>query len=188
MDETEDVEALVGPRVRVLQIIAAALILGVLIFLVVAVVIVQQRGGGLGQQADPPFVSYVALGFFAVALLVCTFVPALAVGGQVRRVAAGTWQPPQKVPATAYPSDAAKLLAVYQTRTVIAYALLEGPAFLGCIAYLSEAQTIALAVAAAAVLLMLLTFPTRLRANLWLLRQQALVDELRASGGLADGG
>jgi hypothetical protein len=188
MDETDNLEGLLGPRVRVLQIIAAALILGVLTFLIIAVVVVQQRGGAAEQPGAPPVLSYAALGFFAVALLLWTFVPALAAQGPVRKIAAGTWQPPQNVPATAYPSDAARLLAVYQTKTIIAGALLEGPAFLGGIAYLIEAQPITLGVPVAAVLLMLLTFPTRLRANLWLLRQQSLVDELRASGGLAGGG
>jgi hypothetical protein len=120
----------------------------------------------------------MAVGMWAV-------LPAWTARAQVARVAAGTWTyGPGAADGGAYATDADKLLAVFQSRCVMASALLEGPGFFAGIAYLLEGQPFALGVTAAAVLLMLATFPTRGRVERWLEVQQARVDEMRQTGDL----
>jgi hypothetical protein len=182
MHEPDATDRLLRPRLRVLQMIAGALITGVLAFGVVVIVLVQQRGPA-GPGANGPVLTYVALAFFAANAVVWSFLPARFAQKQVRDIAAGTWKPGPQTSAAAYPSDLAKLLVVLQTRTVIAYALLEGSAFLGWIAYLTEGDLLALAAVAGPLALMQLTFPTRLRVEVWLQRQQARLEELRQIAG-----
>jgi hypothetical protein len=170
MYEPDSVDSLLGPRLRVLQIIAATLLAGVLTFLVVVIVLVQQRGQGLGQPGDP-VVTYVALAFFVTQVGVWAFLPASLARKRVLDLAATT---AARGPGAA---PAGELLAVFQTKTIISYAMLEGVAFFGCIAYLLEGDVLALAVVAAPVLLMLLTFPTRPRVLSWLGQQQARLEE-----------
>jgi hypothetical protein len=58
-------------------------------------------------------------------------------------------------------------------------ALLNSSAFFGCIAYLLEAQPLALAVVGVTVVLMLCKFPTQERVRAWLERQAEVLSELR---------
>jgi hypothetical protein len=62
---------------------------------------------------------------------------------------------------------------------IVGLALLEGTAFLGILAYLIEAQPLALGVTGIAILCMLLKFPTRSRVQAWLERQTEQLTELR---------
>ncbi|HEX3871020.1 MAG TPA: hypothetical protein VHV77_11320, partial [Pirellulales bacterium] len=81
--------------------------------------------------------------------------------------------------ATAFSTDASKLLAVRQVSTIISMALLEGSAFFGCAAYMLESQPWALGVVAAALLLMLVHFPTEGRLRTWLQWQTEELEEMR---------
>ena len=93
----------------------------------------------------------------------------------LRQIASGAWPLPPGADAAAFASDTAKLLAVRQTTMLISWAMVEGAAFFGCIAYLLEAQPFTLAVVGVAVLLMLVDFPTERGVSAWLERQ---VDQL----------
>ena len=102
------------------------------------------------------------------------------------KIAAGTWtatSEPAAPPAAFAATDGGKLLAVFQTRSIIAGALLEGPAFLAGVAYMTERQAAALGIVACAVLLMLITFPTHGRVQAWLEKQQQSIDTTRQFGG-----
>jgi hypothetical protein len=166
------------------QIIAAALLTGLLAFAGIALMLVQQQGRGLNPPAGPPIESWVALGFFVAALVLWAVLPRWVARAQVARVAAGTWTPNPRLAASANATDAVKLLAVFQSRTVMASALLEAPGFFAGIAYLLEGQPFALGVVGAAVLLMWASFPTRGRIERWLEAQQAQVDAMRQTGDL----
>jgi hypothetical protein len=65
---------------------------------------------------------------------------------------------------------------------MIGLALLEGAAFLGCIAYLLEARPLALGVVVVAITPMLVNFPTEARVRAWLERQADQLAELRQQG------
>ena len=103
----------------------------------------------------------------------------------LRRIAAGTWQPPPPQAASAFPTDTAKLLAERQRSMIIAMALLEGVGFLGGIAYMLEASLLALGVAFVAILFLALNFPTEGRVRFWLDQQLDALSNLRQQGDLA---
>lgn len=182
MEPQEIPEDVLRPRVRVMQIIAAALLMGVLVFLGVALFLVQREGRGLNPPGELPYVSYFGLLYSAALLFAWALIPASLARRQVRHVAAGTWAPG---PATVSPramTDAERLLAVYQTKNLVGWALLESIGFFGCLAYLLEAEPFALSFVASAVVLLLLSFPTRGRTLRWLEVQQSRVAEIRQSG------
>jgi hypothetical protein len=183
-------------QLRTLQIIASALLLGVLFFL--GIVLVLQHGQGLNQQAGTLVLSYVALALLASILIVWSFLPNQLANGQVRKIADGSWTPgpedstysrspvnPESLLA-AFPTDADKLLAVFQTTSIVGWALLEGSALLGCVAYLLEAQPFVFAVIGVPVLLFVVTFPMRGRVTRWLEEQQRRVKDIRQSEGLPE--
>jgi hypothetical protein len=170
-----------APRVRILQIITATLIGGVVIFLGFALFTVLQNGQGLAPAADVPLISLMAAVLLIVNAPMAVFVPTLQVKSAVRQIAAGTWRPPQQASQDEFASDAAKLVAVKQSSTIIALALLEGAAFLGCTAFLLEGRVLAVGVVGVALAFMTPLFPTHGRLQAWLEQQLAAVEERRAS-------
>jgi hypothetical protein len=172
-------------RLRVMQILAAALILGVVIFLGIVLFLVQvQNGGrGLAPPQDVPIISLVLVVFFVVQAPLSFLLPAFIVRSQLRQIAVGSWALQGRVPNPAlFATDGGKLLAGFQSSLIIGLALLEGAAFFGCVAYLLEAQSFALAIVVVAILLMLVRFPTAGGVRSWLERQGAALSALRAQG------
>jgi hypothetical protein len=181
MSELDD---FLGPRLRVMQIIAATILLGAVAFAVIALSVVwgQNGGRGLAPPAGLPILSVVAAFVLATNGLLAAFFPRVVTRAVVRRIAASLDWPPGK-DAEFYAEAAAQLLASRQTTMIIALALLEGAAFLGGFAYLLEAQPLALGVVGAAVFLMLLHYPTRDRVRAWIERQADRVRALRRPDG-----
>ena len=171
-------------RLRVLQVIAGALLLGVVTFLVIDLIIVftQTKGAGIAPAGDLPMISVVAVVLLAVDAPLAFLVPGFQTRAAVRQIAAGTWRPAPAACAEAFRTDSSKLLAVRQATLVVGLALLEGAAFFGCIAFLLEARPFALGVVLVAVLLMLVKFPTEGRVRAWLERQADRLAELRQQG------
>jgi len=184
---------LLDARIRVVQIIVGALMAGVVVFagyVIFCAPTNQAAGPAAGAPAAPvaaaptPVLSIAAVAIFAAALLMWAIVPNRLADAQVAKIAAGTWTPQasESGPPRAM-TDSEKLLAVFTTKATIAAALLEGPAFLGSAAYMIERHAFTLGVAAWAVALMVITFPTRDRVVGWLEKQQAFIDETRQFGG-----
>jgi hypothetical protein len=177
-------ENLLRSRLRIMQLIAGSLLAGVLALLAVVlyVVLVRNEGKGANPPPDRPPVSLVAVLAVAVTAPLALVLPGIRTRAAVREIAAGTWRAPADSLRT-FAGDADKLLHVRQTTMIIALALLEGAAFLGCIAYLNEAQPFALAAVAVPLLLMLATFPTEGRMRDWLQLQTGRIAEARQLGG-----
>jgi hypothetical protein len=184
---SEQVDLLPGQYLRTMQIIAGALFLGVAAFLAIVlfIVLVQGNGQGMAPPVGLPILSLVLVGLFIVTLPLAFIIPGVLTQAALRRIATRTWRPPLHANPIYYSSDAAKLLTVRQTATIIGLAILEGTAFFGCIAYLLEAQAFALGVIIVAMLLMLLNFPTEGRVRGWLERQTDCLAELRQQAGSA---
>jgi hypothetical protein len=71
------------------------------------------------------------------------------------------------------------LAVIYQTRTIIAAALLEGAAFFATVAYLIEHKPITLYVAIALAFLILAHIPTLSRFESWLDSESTSIEQMR---------
>jgi hypothetical protein len=176
MDEPNLDNPIYTQRLLMLQIIAGALIFGVLAFLVLVVFIVQNDAA---NQPEAAVVSLLALGALPLSVALWTFIPGLVSRKGVEQIADGTWRPGPDAAAGSFPDDTSKLWAVYQTRIIIASALLEGAAFIGCTAYLVEHQIFVLAVPVIVLALMVATFPTRGRVGSWVEEQLLVIQGRR---------
>jgi hypothetical protein len=169
------------PQLTTMRIIAGALLSGVTIFLAIVLylVLVENDGHGLNPPVDLPFLSVASLVLLLMEAPLSFIVPANITRKAVQQIAQGTWLGPQGTDPSAFPTDAAKLLAVYQTAMIVGLAMLEGAAFFGCIAYLVEGHAVGLGVVILAVLLQILRFPTESRVRAWLEQQAEMLAQLR---------
>ncbi len=167
---------------RVNQIVAAVLILGIVIFLGIVLFLVQAQNGGQGKVpplGNLPMISIMVVLFFIIQAPLSFLLPALMVRGQLRRIAADARGPWSSNPSL-YATAGGKLMALFQTSMLIGLALLEGTALFGCIAYWMEAQLFTLGIVCLCLVLMLLRFPTAGRVRAWLERQGEALNALRA--------
>ena len=133
-----------------IQMIALALIVGVVMLVVVVVTV--------GPIGELPEMTWVAAAV-AVALggVVPFFSPGRLLGIQLSRSAtSGEESDPD-----------ARALAAYRTSILLRYALLEAAALLNAVAYMLSGLPLALGVTALAVLAMLSLYPTRARIDTW---------------------
>ncbi|MFQ5734665.1 MAG: hypothetical protein ACE5KM_22250 [Planctomycetaceae bacterium] len=143
--------------VRAMQVINFALVAGVMIFALIAVI-------GIGALEQPPaghFVSLVAAAAAAMAFVMHLVVPN-AIGAELSGGESGR--------------DAANWYGVYQTRLIVALAILEGAAFFNLIATISEHNWWSLAIAGVLVFWMLIRFPTRTRVDQWVESQKMMTE------------
>lgn len=145
-----------------IQIIAGALIAGVVSFGLVAVFLT------FGDQPDDPLLGYVAAGFSAVMLVMSLTIPSLVARQQTREAFARAGDDEERARRNLY--------AAFQTKTIIGFAMLEGAAFFDLVAYMNTARTWVLAIAAALVAIMVSRFPTRGRIENWIENQMQLRD------------
>jgi hypothetical protein len=165
-------------RLRVMQIIALALLLGVISFLGVALFLVMNRNPAQAGQR-PPILSYVAGGMLIMNACMAVMVPYFMTRAGLARLAA--------MPSTGNVTQDRQtalqhLLGLRQTGLIMALAMLEGAAFLGCIAFIVEGQWFVVGVVAVATVLMALRFPTHRGITSWLERQLSLLEEMRGRG------
>lgn len=170
----------IGPCVRTMQIIAFSLITGVVTFLGIACFMV------FGQpQAQPPaanalpILSIMAAVMFAGMAPMSYVLPLIMTQASRQKIAAGTWQSPPGMDPSFFKTNSAKLLTVKQTTHVIRYAMIEGAAFFGCIAFIVERNPLVLGVVGVAILAMLLMFPTESGVRAWIAQQEKLIDPTR---------
>lgn len=169
-------------RLRTMQIIAAAIVVGAVIFFAIALFV--RLGGNRGAPADRPILSYVALTVAVFDVFVYWFIPDLVAANTRRQIARGTWTPPQGPRNFPTPTtDAERLWIVFQNRLIIGLALLEGATFFLLIAYLAEGSFLALVPAWVFIIAMLMQFPTRVGVERWVEEQQQLLQEERQTSG-----
>jgi hypothetical protein len=173
------------PAIMTLRIIVVALATGVVAFAVTAIVIrVQQAVAPANDTAE----LLTTLGIVAapVAFLLSRFVPGLIVATSRRQIASGQYgSPAESNPhQTGGPQsslrqlgDDGKLFTVYQTKTIISAALLEGAAFLNIVAYLLGGSPIALGLGLLLALAIVALFPRNSRVVEWIEGQRRLMAE-----------
>jgi hypothetical protein len=134
---------------RVLQIIVGALITGVLAFAGFVVFT-----GALQQPPKPGFLSQLAVVMAAINVALHAIIPSIIERSALANQSVGSGVP--------------QLLGVFQTRTIIAAALLEGAALFATVTVMIEHQSWVLVVTGVLLLLLLLQFPTTTRVEQWL--------------------
>lgn len=152
---------------RNMQIITFALAAGVVIFMAI-VGFLGLRDGANRAPEQLPIITIIAF-----AMLAADFAMTLIVPRQI--VAAGI----QRIAQSRVSGDLKMLLGLRQTSLIITLALFEGPAFVGCVAFLIERQVYALAVPILALVGMAMHFPTENSLRDWLERHGRQVLELR---------
>jgi hypothetical protein len=150
-----------------MQIIAGALIAGVVVFLGLVGVLILS-GQPLGNRDHNPVMSILPFVMLAGCLVAMVIV--------VRQMEVAGLQRIADVDAE---SDLVQLLGLKQTTLIVTLALFEGPAFFGCIALLIEQQLYVIAVPLVALAGMALNFPTRHSIRNWLEIKARRVLELR---------
>ena len=141
-------------RIRVIQIIATAIAMGALIFLVVVLIV--RSIANMPQPPRMPLITYIALGFAAIQLLVFAIVPRQMAASGRTRIAT------RQVPDGASVDDG-DLCNLYSTTMIVGLALLEGVTLFLWIAYLLEGQVMSLLAGGVLLVLIVLQFPTTAR-------------------------
>jgi len=171
----------ITPVLRQCQIIVGSLIAGSVVFLV----IVLFRGQPQAANAGPPVMTYVALVFMAVILVARAIVPVVVARLARRRIVRG--ETPFLPTTGGAPikgmieniGDAGRLALVFQTKTIIAGALLEGCAFFLLVVHMIEGSPISLGAALALILALAMLMPTRGRIVRWIENQLELLEQER---------
>jgi len=166
--------------VRTIQIIVCALFAGVVAFLGVAIFLVAKNVHA--ATPDKPILTYASLGMAIAVVIAWLFVPSLAAAGMKKNIVSGqsgNWGIVKNMPNAAGLGNVVPLAVVYQTKTIIAAALLEGAAFFCTVAYLIEHQPIALYAAIALAVLILAQIPTASRFESWLDSESTSMEQMR---------
>ncbi|REJ93810.1 MAG: hypothetical protein DWQ34_09900 [Planctomycetota bacterium] len=142
--------------VRTSQIIAGALIAGVVMFAVIGVV----AFGALSDDPSGMIVSLVGAVFAVMSIVMHRVVPSAIVRPVRSRGRSAT--------------SADELPGMYRTKLIIGLAILEGAAFFNIVAAIVEHNWWSLGIAGVLVFWMLTAFPTRTRIEHWIETQQLL--------------
>lgn len=145
-------------QIRVMQIIAAALVMGVVFFAGIVVVI-----GALNQPPAGMFMGVLGAGMAAMMMVLHFVVPAV----MTRQAADGV----------SSNAEVTVWAGIYQTKLIIGLALLEGAAFFNLIVCIIEHNWWSLAIAGALVSWMIFAFPTRSRVEQWIENQRIIADQ-----------
>jgi hypothetical protein len=154
---------LAGP-IRTIQIMAAAIVAGVGMFLIIVLTL---RGQGPAPAASP-ILLYVGIVFGVAALAARLVVPNLLVAARRRQLPGS--------------SSSRDLLGLFQLRTIVGMALLEGAAFFLVIVYLLDGSQLALLLSILGVVIVASQFPTRSSIDRWLARQRELIEQEQQLG------
>ena len=142
----------VGPESvgRISQIIAGALIMGVVIFACVAFFIAK------GEPAKSPVIALMGAGMAVMMIVVRFIMPTVIVNGAKARL---------KEAADA--DRMTQLAGLYQTKMIVGMAVLEGAAFFNLIAYITERQLWSYGVVAFLLGVMAISFPSQGQFESW---------------------
>tara|TARA_B100000029_G_scaffold58856_1_gene52991 strand:+ start:989 stop:1459 length:471 start_codon:yes stop_codon:yes gene_type:complete len=151
--EAQDHGAKLGPEwrrhLRTMQIIAAALVLGPVLFAAVVLVTFQAASDAL------ELLGKIGLGFAAVTIGMSVIVPGMI--GKLKET-----------------SSTQQYLGVYQTRLIIKLALLESAAFINIVALQAEQSWWSLGAAGFVMILMIAGFPTASKIEFWMQAQKEM--------------
>jgi len=143
---------------RGMQIVAAALMTGVVVFLVIVLVIT--RGNILGTQA-PGFLSIFGAGFGAFAVVNHFIFPAVIARARLKQMLSSGFVELEDT------KKSEQIFGVYRSQLIIALSFLEGAAFLNLVTMLTERSIVSPGVITVLLGLMIFRFPTREKVSFW---------------------
>jgi hypothetical protein len=186
---TSDPNTIVAQQTRVLQIIVAAQVAGLVFFLgIILLLNLQNKGKPPGPARASSILLPLVFVFATGALVMSVAVPRAFTAGARRQIAAGTWNPnprgsaPAPAPEGKEMSDEAKLAVVYQSQKIVAVALIEGAAFFALIVYMLEGNALTLGLALLLIAAQVVHFPTREKVEGWIDQQAGLIRQERQLG------
>jgi hypothetical protein len=155
--------------VRGMQIIAAAMMTGVLSFMFVVLVATQGNVFGFNK---PPVLTRIGAGLGAFLILNHFVVPEIVSSVQLQRItASGLLQLDDE-------SQYQQVTGIYRIRLIIALAMLEGAAFLNLVVLMVEKNGLSLGVVVLLLGLMLVRFPTQHKVSSWVSYKLREIKEL----------
>jgi hypothetical protein len=144
-------------NVRTMQIIAFALMMGVVVF---GLIVMFQTGGRL--NGEPGMLTWIAAGFAGLMIVNHLAIPSIIAGATWKKlVADGIRQKPE-------PEQAQAAMGVYQAQMIVAFAVLEGAAFFNLVVVMLERTMICLGIVIALLVLILIRFPTTTKVTWWI--------------------
>jgi hypothetical protein len=149
--------------IRTTRIIVIALIVGVVFFGGFLVTM-----GLANRQPNQILIAYIAAGFAAVAIPTSIFASSALANKAVQSIAAGTFKTPGQMRHMQIDDDLSRLALVYQQKTIVAGAFLEGAAFFNLVAYMLEGQNYSLLIAVGLVALLAVHIPRTPAVETWL--------------------
>lgn len=156
-----------------MQIIAGALIQGIIIFLIVV----------LSLPAPPNrlaiFNPYIGLGVALLAMVMSLVIPNVIMNSTKKSLIKG--RPidlPKQFGEVSDLGFLTPLAGFFQTKMIIAMALLEGAAFFNLLSYMMERQAFSLAIVGMLLLAMMMNFPTRRGLEKWLAEETKSIAEM----------
>ena len=177
-------------QVRVLQIIVGALVAGVVFFLMIVLIICPPA------NLAPGMLTAVAVIFAGAMLITYPVVLRIPVATACRQILAGTFRIVDSWKCGSLGtsdlgasdrgiglSDVQCLLSLFQRKTILGAAMIEGCAFFAVIAYFIEGGFVSLGLAGALLAGLAAHFPTLSRVTGWVDRQIELLEQERTLGG-----
>jgi hypothetical protein len=162
---TQEQRDRIAATVRTLRIVVGAMLMGVLVFL--GVVLAIRRGAGPAE----PFIAYLAAAFALVCAFASTVVPNFMANQAIRlQNLEPALEGTGRIDVGFDNQILSQLLAIYQTRLIVACALLEGAAFFNLVAYMIEGWTPNLVVTGVLLVMMAMRFPTTGGVEEWVSR------------------
>jgi len=172
-------------KVRILQIIVAAMSFGCFCLLIISVLVAQNFNKAVAQ----PMLTYIALVLAAMSLGICAVIPRIIVS-QGRREIARKLLPASKIESDNSINNMAErenikifeIFGLLQIKTIVVCSMLEGPVIFLLIVYMVDHQILSLLAALVLLILLIIQTPTIGRVTIWLEDQMKLVDEERVFG------
>ena len=159
---------LIDHVVKSLRIIVGMLVFSLILFISICAAIrpteskpaptVEAAAVQVPADAKLPLLTVLSFLFAATILPLSVVLPGIVGDSLRKKLAAGK----------SAAGDVPGLISIFQTKTIMAAALSEGPAFFAAVAYLIEGNPIDLALAALLTVCVGLRFPTRARVDHWL--------------------
>ncbi len=179
---TSDWREQLPQKVRNMQIIVGAMFLGCFCLLIIAVLVAKGRN----NSADLTL-TYAALAYAGIILVPWIILPAIVVSRgrkEIRRRLFSAAEPVRdntiNDKTEKETSKALALMGLFQTKTIIAGAMLEGSAFFLLIVYIIEHSPLSLLAAIVLMILLVAQMPTTGGVTNWIEDQMRLVDQERA--------